>query len=194
MTRKILLLALILVTASFIAACKQNDDAKITTDIKTKIAGDESVDAVDIEVNTHNGVVTLRGKVLGEKEKERVIEIARSVPNVQDIISRIEVETQITDSFVEDRVEKEEELAQKTLDADDASGATVDDASTTAKVKLALAKDDYVSAHRIDVDTENGVVTLTGTVRNEEEAKRAIGVAKSIDGVKKVTSVLTVES
>jgi hyperosmotically inducible protein len=73
-------------------------------------------------------------------------------------------------------------------------GEAVDDASTTAKVKLALAKDDQVAAYRIDVDTNNGVVTLTGNVKSRAEANRAIQVAESIKGVKRVNSDLKVGS
>ncbi len=45
----------------------------------------------------------------------------------------------------------------------------------------------------INVDVDNAVVTLKGTVATKAEADKAISVAKGIDGVKDVKSVLKVE-
>ena len=46
----------------------------------------------------------------------------------------------------------------------------------------------------IDVDTKNGVVTLTGTVESQAEADKAVSVAKGIRGVTNVKSKLKVGS
>jgi hyperosmotically inducible periplasmic protein len=65
-------------------------------------------------------------------------------------------------------------------------GEVIDDALITAKVKASLAADPQVSALAIDVDTANGVVTLTGVVSSEPERLRAIQLAQGIAGVKRV--------
>jgi osmotically-inducible protein OsmY len=46
--------------------------------------------------------------------------------------------------------------------------------------------DPSVRGLRIDVDTSNGVVTLTGTPSSSSEAERAITLARSTDGVVRV--------
>lgn len=71
-------------------------------------------------------------------------------------------------------------------------GETVDDATITTRVKTALLNDPDVGGLRIDVDTTVGVVTLSGVVKSQAEADRAIAVARRIDGVKDVKSTLQV--
>jgi hyperosmotically inducible protein len=78
--------------------------------------------------------------------------------------------------------------------ADRTVGQTVEDAGITAKVKTALAAEKDVSATRINVDTVQGTVTLSGRVSNPSEAERAIEVARNVEGVKAVESKLTAGS
>ena len=196
MTRKMIFLFLIVLVCSFVA-CKSNNDAKITTEVKTKITDDERLDAAKIDVDTKDGVVTLHGKVLGKEEENHATEIARSVPGVTNVVSKLEVENKIGNSEIEERVDQNEKVAEEKLEerkGHESIGEAVDDSGITAKVKLAFAKDPAVRAYRIDVDTNKGVVTLSGAVKDEKEAKRAIAVAESIEGVKQVNSVLTIGS
>lgn len=71
-------------------------------------------------------------------------------------------------------------------------GETIDDATITTRVKTALLNDKDVGGLRIDVDTSLGVVTLSGIVRSQAEADRALAVARQINGVKDVKSTLQV--
>jgi hyperosmotically inducible protein len=63
---------------------------------------------------------------------------------------------------------------------------TTADAGITAKVKTALAADGLVKARKIDVDTVNGVVQLSGTVDSMAEKERALSLARNISGVTQV--------
>ena len=73
-------------------------------------------------------------------------------------------------------------------------GRVMDDATITAKVKTELVKDTVVKARKIDVDTLDGVVTLTGVVKTNEEAERAREIAVRVRGVKKVKNNLQIGS
>jgi len=53
------------------------------------------------------------------------------------------------------------------------TGAAVSDAAITTKVKAKFAADSTVSATKIHVDTDNGVVKLTGTAKSQDEAAKA---------------------
>ena len=55
-----------------------------------------------------------------------------------------------------------------------------------------MTLDDTLDAIKIDVDTSDGVVTLTGTVGTEAQHQRAIQLAKETDGVRQVVDRLTV--
>ena len=69
---------------------------------------------------------------------------------------------------------------------------TIDDATLTARVKTALLNDPQVAPTKIDVDTVQGVVTLSGTVKSQAEADRAVQRAKQVPGAKDVKSTLQV--
>jgi len=71
-----------------------------------------------------------------------------------------------------------------------ACGAT--DPGITTAVKTKLAADDIVKAHEINVDTSEGVVTLTGTVPSAAAKDRAMAIARETDGVRSVVDRLAV--
>jgi osmotically-inducible protein OsmY len=52
------------------------------------------------------------------------------------------------------------------------------DAGITASVKNQLAADDLVKARNIDVDTNDRIVTLTGSVGSEQAQAKAIEIAR----------------
>lgn len=62
-----------------------------------------------------------------------------------------------------------------------------------AQVKVKLLADPDVSGLRIDVDTRDRIVTLTGTVRTQAEKARALELAREVEGVTRVTDRLMVE-
>ncbi|MDD5250389.1 MAG: BON domain-containing protein [Rhodocyclaceae bacterium] len=68
----------------------------------------------------------------------------------------------------------------------ESAGQMVDDSAITAKVKSAFVQDDKVSALRIKVTTDKGVVQLSGFANSAQEADRAAEVARKVPGVKDV--------
>jgi len=87
--------------------------------------------------------------------------------------------------------DKTEDAAHKTGEAAKAVGEKTDDATTTSAVKMKFAADKTVDASNINVDTKDGNVTLTGMVKSQAEADKAIALARSVEGVKSVTPRLT---
>jgi hyperosmotically inducible periplasmic protein len=73
------------------------------------------------------------------------------------------------------------------------SSGPVDDAVISTKIKSEYAKDKDVSALRINVDTDKGVVTLRGTAKSKAEADKAVSIAKNVSGVSSVKSEIKVE-
>ena len=71
-------------------------------------------------------------------------------------------------------------------------GTQVDDAGITAKVKAKLAADGDINPFNIDVDTNEGVVTLQGRVAKEEARTKAEQLARDTDGVKRVINLVKV--
>jgi hyperosmotically inducible protein len=71
---------------------------------------------------------------------------------------------------------------------------TASNATLTGKVKSALASDAGAKTMtKIDVDSNNGVVTLKGRVDTADAKKKAAEIAKKVEGVKSVKNELKVE-
>ena len=66
------------------------------------------------------------------------------------------------------------------------------DPGITTAVKTKLAVDDTVKAYQINVDTSDGVVTLTGVVEVPAAKEQAVIIARRTDGVKDVVDRITV--
>lgn len=73
-------------------------------------------------------------------------------------------------------------------------GSYVDDATITASVKKKLLEDPVVSGLAVDVDTNDGVVQLSGFAKTQTEKDRAEAIARGTKGVKSVKNSLTIRS
>ena len=69
-------------------------------------------------------------------------------------------------------------------------GTGLDDGWLWTKTRFDLAAADDLKDSTINVDVENAVVTLTGTVDNADQRTRAEAIAKSVEGVKSVKNQL----
>jgi hyperosmotically inducible periplasmic protein len=156
------------------AACGQTD-AGITTAVKSKFAADNDVKAYQIDVDTNNKVVTLSGTVETATAKARAVEIARATDGVANVVDNVTVNA-----------------ATATAATPDAARVMSSDPALTAAIKGKFMADTTVAALKIDVDTSDGVVTLTGQVRSQTEKDQALKIARETDGVKSVVDRLTV--
>ena len=75
---------------------------------------------------------------------------------------------------------------QKKPAADADSTQPVTDTWITTKVKSSLLADNDVSGLKIEVDTVDGVVFLTGTAETQAQVAEAKRIAGEIDGVTRV--------
>lgn len=79
--------------------------------------------------------------------------------------------------------------------ADKASTEVIDkvkDAAITTSINAELAKDKDLSALKIDVDTQNARVRLSGTAPDAAARDRATALARAVDGVVAVDNQLVV--
>ncbi|MFN3504998.1 MAG: BON domain-containing protein [Caldimicrobium sp.] len=139
----------------------QVDDAVITTKIKVKLLEDPITKARKIDVDTVNGIVTLTGLVESQEEINRAVAIANSTPGVKKVVNNLKIGQRGIKGYITDK-------------------------EITMKVKAKFLADPDIKAFSIDVDTLNGVVTLTGIVEKEEQKKKAVELAKSVEGVKQI--------
>ncbi len=74
------------------------------------------------------------------------------------------------------------------------TGEYLSDSAITTKVKASLLTEKNLKSLGIDVDTKEGVVTLTGTVPSTVEKKQAEDVTRHIKGVKDVKNALALKA
>jgi len=168
--------------AAIAFACAQSD-AGITTSVKNKLIADDTVKARQIDVDTRDRIVTLTGEVRSVVEESRALEIARSTKGVSNVVDNLTIveETAPTAGIADP-------------DIDRGTTETGTDAGITSIVKTKLLADPDVGGLKIDVDTRNGVVTLTGTVHSQAEKAHALEIARKSNGVTSVTDRLTVRA
>lgn len=175
----------LLAPAVFVLACSQSDPG-ITTSVKTQLMADELVKARNINVDTRDHIVTLTGTVQSPAEEAKALQIARSTKGVADVVDNIVV----APSTEPGAAPTSGQVGDTSLGG--AASAAVTDASITSKVKTSLLADPDVSGLRIDVDTRDGVVTLTGIVNSSAEKARALDLARKVENVSRVEDKLTV--
>ncbi|WP_147195000.1 molecular chaperone OsmY [Pantoea sp. MBD-2R] len=147
------------------------DDSGVTAKVKAALVDNDAIKSTDISVKTHSGVVTLSGFVTSQDQAELAVDAAKKVEGVKSVSDKLHVK--------------------------DSTKASVSgyagDAATTSEIKAKLLADSNVPSRHVKVETTNGVVQLSGTVKTQAESDRAEGIAKAIEGVKSVKNDLTVK-
>ena len=140
--------------------------------VKLALLGDPRLFPYEIEVEAGSDEVTLKGKVSTEAEKAAAAEIASTVPTVKSVSNKLEVVKELL-----------EVIAHKQDDI------------ITRHVKERFAKSATVTAANFDVKTEQGIVSLSGTVRFQVIVLEAAEAARQVPGVKAVkTDKVRIES
>ena len=97
------------------------------------------------------------------------------------------------DRMAERSEQKMDQAANDVKQQAQRAGDTAKDAAITTKVKTALIAEPGLKSLQINVDTANGVVTLSGAVDSAQSLDRAQQLAQGVDGVKSVENRLTVK-
>jgi hyperosmotically inducible periplasmic protein len=82
--------------------------------------------------------------------------------------------------------------AEKTKDGLSKTGEVMTDGWITTRVHERFITDDLLKGSDISVDTDNHVVTLTGTVTGRAGRAKATTIAKRTEGVRRVVNRLTI--
>jgi osmotically-inducible protein OsmY len=150
------------------------DDSWITMKIQSKFFVDDDVRARAIDVDTKDGMVTLKGSVESEGERHQALSIARSTDGVRMVHDNLVVHSRRASS-------------------PRPGGSRVDDAWITMKIQSKYFIHDEIKSRKVDVDTKNGVVTLKGSVPSDVAKGAAAVIAQDTDGVSKVVNQLKIE-
>ena len=149
------------------------DDAWINAKVKVAFMSDEQVPGLQINVDTMNKVVTLRGQLDSRARAVRAVELAASIKGVRSVDDQLQV------SGATEGV------------AGRPASPLASDSAINEKVKAALTANSEMK--KVDVDTLNGVVTLRGEVTEMDHAAKAAEIALVTEGVESVSNQLAVK-
>ena len=142
-------------------------DAWLTAKTKIGLYGDDRVSGTNINVDTQNATVTLRGKVGSADEKRAAEEIAKSIDGVTAVKNDLQV------------VAPSERKMVNAKDSD-----------LKDSVQKRIKQDMRLKDSDIDVRVDAGVVTLMGDVKDVNARARASEVARGVPGVRSVKNEL----
>ena len=144
------------------------DDSAITAKVKAALVDHENIKSTDISVKTEQKVVTLSGFVESQAQAEAAVTVAKGVEGVTSVSDKLHVRDSKSDSVK----------------------GYAGDTATTSEIKAKLLADDIVPSRKVQVETTDGVVQLSGTVDSQAQIERAESIAKAVDGVKSVKNDL----
>jgi len=152
------------------------NDSWLTAKTKIALAADSRVKGRQIEVETTEGQVVLRGKVDSDEAKRAAEGITAGLDGVKTVKNDLQV------------------IAPSTREAEEEK-----DEAITARVKehiakdATLMKDSRLKDADINVHTNAGVVSLTGEVPDIATSAQASWTTRQVPGVKSVKNGLTVK-
>lgn len=150
-------------------------DTAITAKVKAKLMGDDGLKGSKIHVTTTNGVVTLKGSATSSDAKSLAEDQTKTVEGVTS-------------------VDNELKTANSSPSADKTK-RVVSDSWITTKVKTEILADSVSKGFDVSVETKNGVVVLSGALRNQDAIDHVKDIASKVKGVKSVdTSALDVSA
>jgi len=144
-------------------------DSWITSKIKIALFADPRVEGHEVHVVTKSGVVTLRGKVDSAEAKTAADEITRGSEHVKGVRNDLQV-----------------------VSPSNRSGIATSDQDISRNVQSRLSRDSRLKS--VNVDVNNGVVSLSGEVKSIDASAKASEVARSVAGVRSVKNDLTYAS
>lgn len=146
------------------AQATANATAKTESLIHTRLRNDPDLRNNAITATVENGVVTLRGTVDTEAEKSKAARLAM-ITGVTQVDNQLKVGSENTK-------------------------AALTDAGITARLKTEMLAEEQLRA--VHVETNNAVVSLSGTVPTTIARDRAIDLARSMGGVSRVQDNLRI--
>jgi len=87
----ILFLCIVVLLPAFAQKQAPSDDDRIIDQVRLKLANDPEVGRSAIDIDVHDGVVTLRGKVKKEKLRSKAEHLAKKVKGVKSVSNQLTV-------------------------------------------------------------------------------------------------------
>lgn len=149
------------------------EDAILAATVKSKLLWNSNTRGLDIQVRSENGAITLSGQAQTAAAKELAGELAANTDGVREVFNHLSISTaDSTSSEVQTAVQEARE--------------DISDAWITSKVKASFLYSRNLDGLNIEVNTQDGLVTLRGKVLSNAEKRMAMDIARNIRGVRGV--------
>ena len=152
-------------------------ESALTAEVKARLMADDLTRGININVDSNDGMVTLRGTVPSEAAREKAEEIVMSVDGAATVTNNL---------VVGDSSSNPQTVTAKVKKAGEEAGESISDGWITAKVKTTLLADDDIAGLDIEVSTQNGEVSLAGEVPSKAHWDKAVRMAFGVEGVMRV--------
>jgi osmotically-inducible protein OsmY len=157
------------------ALAQRFENATLTATVKSRLLWSSVTEGMDIDVDSQEGVVTLKGRAQSPEAKELAGSLATNTDGVITVNNLISISA--ADS-----------IAAKAQPQNLNPTEQLSDAWVTSKVKSSLIYSRTLDGLNIKVTTESGVVRLDGIVANYADKELAVEMARNIRGVKGVNA------
>jgi osmotically-inducible protein OsmY len=159
-------------------------DAWLDGKLETAILFNEHLNSFDIDTEVRNRTAYLSGAVESDIDRELAEHIAKSVDGI----------TQVKNELVVDKSKANLVHTEEGYVENHSFRQAVLNATLTARIKSQLLVSDNTEGLSIDVDSSDGVVTLSGKVRSAEEKELAAKIAETTAGTQSVDNRLVVSA
>jgi len=162
-----------------------DSDADIQKNVERRLSERPALSDVSVQ-SVNNGVVLLSGEVKTLGAHLEAVKVAAGVPGVHRVSSEIKSPSQLGDAEI---------YADRPAQAGDAPkgvGTRASDMLITSDIKMRLIADDRTPGMAVNVDTNDGVVTLFGMVESQAAKTAAEEDARKVSGVERVVNDLQV--
>jgi hyperosmotically inducible protein len=168
-------------------------DSDIENRIKSKLNDDPElrVANLDVDASISDNEVKLSGTVATEGQRTRAVNLAKDAHPGILVTDKIDVKPREL-SRAEYSDEHAVEERSRARQYGDKIGDSLDDAWIHSKIVTKLIADPTTPERRINVDVDQGVVTLRGTVDSAAARSEAERIARETEGVKRVGNMLKV--
>jgi osmotically-inducible protein OsmY len=174
-------------------ASETRGDDEIEKAVVDALAIDHALIGSSVQVTSvDEGIVTLKGSTPTMTAHVRALQTTLGVPGVVAVRAKIESPDVLSEDEMLARAKPAPTHAPAATKPEATVGGTVQDMWITTATKLRLIGNDKTPALDINVDTENGEVTLFGIVPSEAAREAAAVEAKAVDGVTRVHNELQI--
>lgn len=150
-------------------------DRAVTAAVRSRMLGSGEFKGLKIGISTVNNVVTLFGVVPTEAHVESMLGVAANTKGVDEVVNQLTVRTK-DDAY----------------DVVRGTGQQISDEWLESRVATAIMLNRHLRLRELDIEVDDGICMLGGTVDSEEKRQLVEEVARNIQGITEIRNTITV--